>query len=276
MKAATFATFFLFVACLFSSSFAVVQPVQAATACEGEVAAPEWNTTAQRLALVPHGVYGTPFMFEEMYDDDMDDDGGKRAPVASTGELDPLLHPEETWMYNPVWPLPTLEPLTTGQYANMQVGNDSAGVLRFNLSSAHRTTFCISLFTLVDNQTVPADGDVYLMTASQYDSYQEVYRMMHGGWWWDDLDLAGGDSNLLSDVPPNGEVSIHLVGRHTGMHISMNHDKKQPSPWRWTALRCTLRCSAAPNGRISTSLLMPGTTPTTVMLEQPTVFSSPT
>ena len=202
MKAATFATFFLLVACLFSSSFAVVQPVQAATACEGEVAAPEWNTTAQRLALVPHGVYGTPFMFEEMYDDDMDDDGGKRAPVASTGELDPLLHPEETWMYNPVWPLPTLEPLTTGQYANMQVGNDSAGVLRFNLSSAHRTTFCISLFTLVDNQTVPADGDVYLMTASQYDSYQEVYRMMHGGWWWDDLDLAGGDSNLLSDVPP--------------------------------------------------------------------------
>ena len=76
MRAGTFATLFLLVACLFSSSFAVVQPVQAATACEGEVVAPEWNTTAQRLALVPHGVWGSPFMFEEMYEDDMEDGKG--------------------------------------------------------------------------------------------------------------------------------------------------------------------------------------------------------
>jgi hypothetical protein len=26
--------------------------------------------------------------------------------------------------------------------------------------------------------------------------------MMHGGWWWDDMDIAGGDGDVLSDIPP--------------------------------------------------------------------------
>ncbi|MGB0950828.1 MAG: hypothetical protein ACPGWQ_02345, partial [Poseidonia sp.] len=69
-------------------------------------------------------------------------------------------------------------------------------------SSSHRTTFCISLYETDGNATKPVAADVYLMTTTQYDAYGEVYRMMHGGWWWDDLDIAGGDGDVLSDIPP--------------------------------------------------------------------------
>ena len=191
----------ILITALFSSSMGTVQPVQAASACEGEAALPDWNTTAQRLALVPFSNWVGPYMYEDIYYED-DDESAAKQQSGYGDEWDSALHPEEQWMYNPIWPLPVLEPLTTGQYATLEIGNDSSGMLRFNLSSAHRTTFCVSLYELVDNQTVPVQADVYLMTTAQYNSYEEVYRMMHGGWWWQDWDVAGGDSDLLSDVPP--------------------------------------------------------------------------
>lgn len=195
---------FLLVSALFSSSLGSIQPAQAASACEGEVVSPDWNTTAQRLALVPFSYSGGPFFYDDMYypEENEEDRREGKPQGGNADERDPQLHPEEQWMYSPTWPLPSLDPLTMGQYTSMQIGNDSSGMLRFNLSSAHRTTFCVSLYELVDNQTVPAQGDVYLMTTSQYNSYEEVYRMMHGAWWWDDWDVAGGDSELLSDIPP--------------------------------------------------------------------------
>ena len=200
MRIATAVAFLVLLATLASPSTSVMPSVKAASNCEGG-SAPEWNTTLQRLALVPHASYGGPFYYEDVYYEEEDD---RKEPAASSqgDEWNPALHPEEAYMYNPVWPLPTLDPLTTGQYAVMEIGNDSSGVLRMNLSSTHRTTFCITLYEMVDNATVPASADVYLMTTSQYNSYEEVYRMMHGGWWWGDLDIAGGDSDLLSDIPP--------------------------------------------------------------------------
>lgn len=187
------------IAALFSSSMGTVQPAQAASACEGEVTTPDWNSSAQRMALVPFSSWGGPFMYE--YLESNEDEGAPSQPQnGNPSEGDSALHPEEQWMYNPTWPLPALEPLTTGQYATMQIGNDSSGMLRLNLSSAHRTTFCVSLYEIIDNQTVPTQADVYLMTSSQYNSYEEVYRMKHGGW-WDDF-FAGDDSELLSDIPP--------------------------------------------------------------------------
>ena len=166
----------------------------------GEIDTILWNTTTQRHALVPFS-YGSSMYFEpEPWEDD--EDQRKQSASSQDGDYDETLHPEESWMYSPVWPLPTLEPLRTNHYTTMAVGNDSAGALRFNLSSTHRTTFCVNLYTQTNNQTQPQEADVYLLTSQQYERYQEVYRMMHGGWWWQDLDLAGGDANLLSDIPP--------------------------------------------------------------------------
>ena len=185
-----------------------------------------------------------------------------------------MLHPEEQWMYNPIRPLPVLEPLTTGQYATLQIGNDSSGMLRFNLSSTHRTTFCVSLYELVDNQTVPVQADVYLMTTAQYNSYEEVYRMMHGGWWWQDWDVAGGDSNLLSDVPPEWR-SFNPLGWQSYRDVHQYESTQQAT------------FSIAMDGpEVYNSLFggsewqdfywssMHGTTPTMAMLGQPTVFWS--
>ena len=177
---------------------------QAATGCEGEVVNTEWNQTVQRHALVPFSSWGMPYY---AYEDDVrspDDDGFGEDEESGKilGDWDEALHPEEPWMYSPTWPLPTLTPFTEGHYITMQVGNDSAGALRLNLSSTHRTTFCVNLYSVSDGETQPVDADVYLMTSSQYTRYEEVYRMIHGGWWWDDIDLAGGDNNLLSDIPP--------------------------------------------------------------------------
>ena len=203
MQLGTKAMLFILIAALFSSSMGAVQPAQAASACQSDqqLTVPDWNTTVQRTALVPFSGWGMPYMYGDVYEEEDERDSGKQQSEYAS-EQDPDLHPEEPWLYNPTRPLPTLDPLTVGQYTNFQVGNDSSGMLRFNLSSAHRTTFCVSVSELIDNQTVPAKADIYLMTSSQYNSYEEVYRMMHGGWWWDDLDLAGGDSDLLSDVPP--------------------------------------------------------------------------
>ncbi|DAC09537.1 MAG TPA: hypothetical protein D7H88_01305 [Candidatus Poseidoniales archaeon] len=212
MRMTTFVAFFLVLATLGSPSASVVEPAQAASACEGEVATPDWNTSAQRLALVPHASSGGMYFIDEPY---YDEDGKEedRSTEEISGDWNPELHPEENWMYNPTWPLPTLEPLTDGQYAVMEIGNDSAGVLRLNLSSAHRTTFCISLYELVENATTPANADVYLMTTSQYNSYEEVYRMMHGGWWYWDSFGDNGDE-LLSDIPPEWR-SFNPIGWQT-------------------------------------------------------------
>ena len=224
MRMTTFVVFFLVLATLGSPNANVVEPAQAASACEGEVATPDWNTSAQRLALVPHASSGGMYFFDEPY---YDEDGKEEDP--STEELssdwNPELHPEENWMYNPTCPLPTLEPLTSGQYAVMEIGNDSAGVLRLNLSSAHRTTFCISLYEMIDNATTPANADVYLMTTSQYNSYEEVYRMMHGGWWyWDSFGDDGDD--LLSDIPPEWR-SFNPIGWQTYRDVHQYESRQE-------------------------------------------------
>ena len=224
MRMTTFVVFFLVLATLGSPNANVVEPAQAASACEGEVATPDWNTSAQRLALVPHASWGGMSFFDEPY---YDEDGKEedRSTEENSGDWDPELHPEENWMYNPTWPLPTLEPLTSGQYAVMEIGNDSAGVLRLNLSSAHRTTFCISLYEMVDNTTAPANADVYLMTTSQYNSYEEVYRMMHGGWWyWDSFGDDGDD--LLSDIPPEWR-SFNPIGWQTYRDVHQYESRQE-------------------------------------------------
>ena len=212
MRMTTVVVFFLILATLASPNANVVQPAQAASACEGEVDTPNWNKSAQRLALVPHASGGGMYFFDEPYyeEDEKQDDSSNQE---ISGDWSPELHPEENWMYNPTWPLPTLEPLTNGQYAVMEIGNDSAGVLRLNLSSTHRTTFCISLYEMVENATTPANADVYLMTTSQYNSYEEVYRMMHGGWWYWDAFQDDGD-DLLSDIPPEWR-SFNPIGWQT-------------------------------------------------------------
>lgn len=180
-----------------------VPPAQAAKACEGEIVNTAWNETIQRHALVPFSSWGMSFYYEdEMM---IEEDGKAREPVSEGGlssDFDPELHPEDPWMYNPAWPLPTLKPLQQGQYITMEIGNDSVGALRMNLSSSHRTTFCISLVSLTNNESSPVNADVYLMTSSQYQRYEEVYRMMHGGWWFWDGGFGDGEENALSDIPP--------------------------------------------------------------------------
>ena len=79
---------------------------------------------------------------------------------------------------------------------------------------------------MVDNATVPANADVYFMTTSQYNSYEEVYRMMHGGWWWQDMDIAGGDSDLLSDVPPEWR-SFNPLGWQTYRDVHQYESRQE-------------------------------------------------
>lgn len=209
---------------VFSSSIGVSLPAQAASECEGEITTMRWNETAQRQAMVPFSTYANAYSYEE----DMMYEGNNAAEPSSNGMggLDQTLHPESYWMYTPIFPLPTLEPLTTDHYMTMEIGNDSVGALRFNLSSAHRTTFCVSLSSLVENESSPIDADIYLMTSHQYQRYEESYRMMHGGWWWQDIDIAGGDSDLLSDIPPEWR-SFNPLGWQTYRDVHQYESRSQ-------------------------------------------------
>ena len=178
--------------------------VQAASGCSGEVEPVRWNETVHRHALIPDGPwYGDEFMLTA---DEREGGGGEQPKEDSQGQSDTSedasqTRPEEPWMYTKSWPLPVLEPLTAGHYTSMEIGNDSVGALRFNLSSEYRTTFCVTLQTIEDGLSTPVEGDVYLLTTSQYQLYEEIYDISHGSWsFWDGFDDEALDA--LSDIPP--------------------------------------------------------------------------
>jgi len=180
----------------------VPSPVAADGACEGDVLPPAWNTSVQRHASVPFSTGG--FWYDEWGDVEAEE-GVANQPVRTNRDgtpVDDALHPEASWMYNPTWPLPVLDPLENGIYTTLQVGNDSTGSLRVNLSSTHRTTVCVNLFTVVDNASQPASADVYLMTTAQYDRYENHYDMMHGSWGYWGGDGIGEINDALSEIPP--------------------------------------------------------------------------
>ena len=193
MRVSTFLVSLLLLLPLIPNGSPVQFEAQAATGCTGDVQPIVWNETVERQALVPFSDYGG-WGFDEMERGmDMSLDEGESE---FNSEFDPALHPEESWMFNPMWPLPVLEPLSTDHYTTLLVGNDSAGVLRFNLSSQHRTTFCLTLQTVVDNTSAPAQADVYLLTTSQYEMYRESYNNNHFYTWMGDFE------EVLSDLSP--------------------------------------------------------------------------
>ena len=189
---------------LFTSQGGIIPTVHAESSCAGTVSNVEWNKTLQRHALVPFSNYDYMYYDGEV-SEPMSDGKDAVEPGYAIDEIsstDPLLHPEEYWMYNPTWPIPTLVPLTKGQFVTMSIGNDSVGSLRLNLSSTQRTTFCISLTSLVGNESQQASADVYLMTSSQYSRYEELFRMQHGGYWYFDSSFGGDANSVLSEIPP--------------------------------------------------------------------------
>jgi len=196
MRVSTFLVSFLLLMPLLSVGAPSQFEVQAAGACTGDIQPIVWNETVARHARVPHmgenydDVYG--WEKDEIRYDESDDMGWG----GSGTEYDPVLHPEEYWMYNQPWPLPVLEPLTTDHYTSMSVGNDSVGALRFNLSSQHRTTFCVTLQTISGNISSPASADVYLLTTNQYNMYLESYDNNHFYSWMEDFE------EVLSDLSP--------------------------------------------------------------------------
>lgn len=190
-----------FLALFFASS--ALAAVPASEACGSNLEAADWNKTVERLALVPFaGGYYPEVWWEEDVAMTMEDEEGKEP--GSYEAADPALHPEEPWMYAEEWnrpPPPRLEPLTTSVSTLISIGNDSAGVLRVNLSADHRTTFCVTLTgTNAEGEVVPVRGDVYLLTDAEYDRYASSYQNLHGGgwgWWWD-----VGDGEILADRAP--------------------------------------------------------------------------
>lgn len=197
----------LVVATALSSVVSPIEHVQASGGCDGEVVPIEWNQTVQRHAMVPFdtGMYYYDDFEAQGFDDDGEGDGNGRQQDSGSSTTndeshDDSLHPEEAWMHSPAWPLNALDPLEEGIYTTMQIGNDSSGALRINLSSTHRTTVCVNLFSQVGNASIPATADVYLMTTAQYERYEIHYDTLHNSWgYWgnfNDIDEA------LSEVPP--------------------------------------------------------------------------
>jgi len=176
-------------------SVSVIPSVQAME-CAATVVPIDWNVTIERQALVPfansYNYYDMQWEDERMVNSEIDG-------TASSTSIDTTLHPEEPWMYQVNWQPPTLLPLTSNHYTSMLVGNDSSAVLRLNLSSDHRTTFCVSISSY--NQTNisnDAIADVYLMTSSQYRNYEQTYQSLHQSdmFWYDEV------ANAIADVPP--------------------------------------------------------------------------
>ena len=172
--------------------------------CQGTLSPIVWNETIAHHAEVPFNNYWDSFYYEEDWDDDERKRGGSSEPTTSNGaSKDPSLSPEEPWMYNSYHSPMPVEALTTNIATTIRVGNDSAGAIRLNLSSAHRTTICVEIQGVVGNATVPAKADIYLMTTSQYERYEWSYDRMHGNdfdFWFDRESLS--EDEFVTEVSP--------------------------------------------------------------------------
>lgn len=169
--------------------------------CKGELSQIVENETISRHAEVPNN---NNWWFVEDYEED---GPGKRQSKKQSDEgtypFDPALSPEEEWMYQNYHSPSPVKTLTTNIATTMQIGNDSVGALRVNLSSEHRTTICVEIQGIVGNTTVPAKADVYLMTTSQYENYEWSYNRMHGDRFerWFERESISEDE-FISEVPP--------------------------------------------------------------------------
>lgn len=166
--------------------------VSANSNCQADTTAVQWNETLQRLAITPMSHSGYNYFddwgyYEDEYYNEYNDED----------EYNESLHPEESWMYNRYGFSPALDTLSEPHYTTMQIGNDSAGVLKMNLSKDYRYVMCVSLQKLSNNQTSDVNADVYLFTSAEYDKYEQAYRQLHTDeYWWEDLDES------ISDIPP--------------------------------------------------------------------------
>jgi len=175
--------------------------VQAADSCAGDTSPIRWNETAQRTALVPHYSGNWWNQFDDMV---FEDEGGERDVGAdSETPSDVILGPEESWMYES-WMLPRLEPLEENHFTTMLIGNDSIGALRVNLSADYRTTVCVRL---QDTNLNAVEGDVYLLTTEEYESYTQSYNTAHdtSDFRFDDIEQS------LSNIPPEWR-SFNFLG----------------------------------------------------------------
>ena len=183
----------------------ITTPVGTASAaiddCKGELSQIVENETISRHAEVPNN---NNWWFVEDYEED---GPGKRQSIKQSDEgtypFDPALSPEEEWMYQNYHSPSPVKTLTTNIATTMQIGNDSVGALRVNLSSEHRTTICVEIQGIVGDTTVPAKADVYLMTTSQYENYEWSYNRMHGDRFerWFERESISEDE-FISEVPP--------------------------------------------------------------------------
>ena len=185
--------------------------VQAADSCAGDTSPIRWNETAQRTALVPHynGNWWNSWLEEDGRDDgrrgngnnngDNNDDMAEEPQTPS----DVVVGPEEPWMYES-WMLPRLEPLEENHYTTMLIGNDSVGALRVNLSADYRTTVCVRL---QDTNLNAVEGDVYLFTTEEYESYTQSYNTAHetSDFRFDEIEES------LSNIPPEWR-SLNFLG----------------------------------------------------------------
>ena len=186
-------------------SVGITTPVGTASAaiddCKGELSQIVENETLSRHAEVPNN---NNWWFVEDYEED---GPGKRQSKKQSDEgtypFDPALSPEEEWMYQTYHSPSPVKTLTTNIATTMQIGNDSVGALRVNLSSEHRTTICVEIQGVVGDTTVPAKADVYLMTTSQYENYEWSYNRMHGDRFerWFERESISEDE-FITEVPP--------------------------------------------------------------------------
>ena len=175
--------------------------VQASDSCAGDTSPIRWNETAQRISMVP---FHNGNWWNEWDDMVFVEDEGERDDGPNSQTLtDNNLNPEEHWMYEDLMQ-PRLEPLEENHYTTMLIGNDSVGALRVNLSADYRTTVCISLQDMNLNSI---EGDVYLFTTEEYNSYSQSYHSAHDeyGYGFDDFEQT------LSNIPPEWR-SFNFLG----------------------------------------------------------------
>jgi hypothetical protein len=189
---------------LMPSALDPLPAVEAASNCSGEIPSVRWNETVSRVAI-------TPSSSNDWYYEDWEGDNRRRGgddmssqPFEDTVIIDDTEEPEESWMKNNnFW---TLEPLQENIRATMVIGNNSVGAYVVNLSSSHRSTFCVTLQGLDNGNYSAVKGDVYLLTSTEWDRYTTTYGQSFSNYY--------DEMGATSDIPPEWR-SFNILGWDT-------------------------------------------------------------
>lgn len=127
-----------------------------------------------------------------------------------------------------------LDSLNTDLYVEIELGENEGKALRMELVPGYSYTFCIEFHADPENPpTSKTQGDVYLLSQSNWDMYSQNYDAVQGGWAMEDEDLKWipVEWRDLTTFIPFRDTHAYENKRSTSFSTALDNDNKGWVSW---------------------------------------------